>query len=111
MTDIALREYLERRIADLERRIDDRFAWNDDAVNEAKQAIKERLNSMNEFRDALRDQAGRMATRVELERLDQTVQELQRAKANFDGRLLVTASLVSIVISAVATLLMRMLRP
>jgi CHASE3 domain sensor protein len=111
MTDVALKEYLERRLDDLARRLDDRTAQNDVAVAKAERMMNDRLNSMNEFRDALRDQANRMATRVEVERLDQTVQELQRARANLDGRLLVVSAGISIAVSIVLWLLTRFVRP
>lgn len=103
------------RISELDRRIGERFALNDGSVAEARQVIKERLAGMNEFRDALKDQAGRMATRVELEKmeettrntigkLDETVRELQRAKANLDGRLIVMSGGVSAFISLALSL-------
>ncbi len=95
MTDVALREYLERRIDDIERRMLDRFLLNDQALTKAEMMMTARLNAMNEFRDALKDQANRMATRMELEKVDESVRELQRAKANLDGRLFVISGLIS----------------
>ena len=101
MTDVALKEYLDRRIDDLKVAIADRFMLNDGAIAKAERTMNERLNSMNEFRDALKDQASRMATRAEVERLDLTVQELQRSRANLDGRLVVFTAGVSVSVSAV----------
>lgn len=108
MTDVALKEYFERRLDDLARRIDDRTEQSDIALEKADRMMNERLNSMNEFRDALRDQANRMATRMELEKVDQAVQELQRARANLDGRLLMVAAIISIVVSVAGWLLSRL---
>lgn len=95
MTDVALREYLERRIDDLERRMLDRFLLNDQALTKSETRMTDRLHSMNEFREALKDQTNRMATRMELEKVDESVRELQRAKANLDGRLFVLSGVIS----------------
>jgi membrane protein required for beta-lactamase induction len=111
MTDIALRDYLDRRIDELDRRMVDRFVLSDAAVAKAERTMNERLNSMNEFRDALRDQANRMATRLEVEKIDEVVRDLQKAKANLDGRLLVMASGISIFVSMVLWLVARFVRP
>jgi two-component sensor histidine kinase len=106
MTDVALREYLERRIEDLDRRITDRFALSDAAVIKAERTMNDRLDSMNEFRDALKDQASRMATREELETVDRMVQELRRAQANLDGRLVILAGTVSLITAIAVSLIM-----
>jgi hypothetical protein len=94
--EVSLREHIEITLHEMDRRYEQRFAASENAVAKAERGINERLNSMNEFRDALRDQANRMATRIELERVDLMVQELQRAKANFDGRLIAMAGGLSI---------------
>ncbi len=102
MTDVALRDYFEKRLEDLDRRITERFASSDSAVAKAERTMNERLNSMNEFRDALKDQSSRMATRVEVDKIDEQVRELQRAKANLDGRLVILSGSIS----AITALLM-----
>jgi hypothetical protein len=45
--------------------------------------------------------------RLDLEKLEEDVQELQRAKANLDGRLVATAGVISVVVSAVLWALMQ----
>jgi hypothetical protein len=40
-----------------------------------------------------------MATRAELDKLDEALRELQRAKANFDGRLVMLSGSISVVVS------------
>ena len=107
MTDVALKEYFDRRLEDLERRIQDRFMQGDSAVTKAERTMNERLNSMNEFRDALRDQANRMATRMELDKLEEDVQELRRVKANLDGRLVVLSGGISLATSVIIWLFSR----
>jgi SMC interacting uncharacterized protein involved in chromosome segregation len=129
MTDVSLREHLERQIADLARRIDQRFAATEQAVLKAEQMMNERLAGMNEFRDALRDQSQQFAaradvsrteqqinllqqqaaTRIEMEKLEEQVNELQRARANLDGRLLVLAGGLSIVTSLAIWMLTQVL--
>ncbi len=110
MSDVALKEYFDRRLDDLDRRLTDRFGLSDSAVSKAERTMNERLNSMNEFRDALRDQANRMATRAELDKVDSAVQALQQAKANLDGRLVMLSGGISIVVSLLSWVLMRFVR-
>lgn len=100
MTDVALKEYFETRLHDLDRRMEARFTATELALDKAETSMGVRLDSMNEFRDALRDQASRMATRMELDKVDEAVRELQRAKAYLDGRLVVLCGSISIAISA-----------
>lgn len=107
MTDVALRDYLERLIGDLDRRIDDRFLAADRAVTKAEVTMSARLNAMNEFREALKDQTNRMATRDELRKLDEVVQVLQQAKANTEGRLFILAGVFSAVVSLVTWSVLR----
>ena len=110
MTDVALKEYLDQRLDDFRIQVLDRFRLADDAVAKAERTMNERLNSMNEFRDALRDQSNRMATRSEVEKIDEAVRDLQRAKANLDGRLLVLSGSLSLTISIVLWMIGRFLK-
>ncbi len=96
-----LRAYVDVRLADLIDRVTERFALNDSSVAKAERTMNERLNSMNEFRDALKDQANRMATRLELERVEADVNELRRAKANFDGRMVIVSGGISLAVTVV----------
>lgn len=57
---VPLREYLESRIDGL-----------DKAVKLAADGLEYRLHAMNEFRDALKDQASRLATREEISAREQ----------------------------------------
>ena len=101
MTDVALRDYIDQRLGDFDRRVSDRFMLNDVAIREAKDGINARLAGMNEFRDALKDQTNRMATRLELEKLTGDVEDLRRTKANFEGRMIVIATLASFAMSLI----------
>lgn len=99
MTDITLRDYIERIVHDLDRRYEQRFQQNDVALGKAESALREYKTGSNEWRDALKDANNRMATRDELAKLDDAVQTLQRARANLDGRLVILSGGVSIVVS------------
>ncbi len=99
MTDIAMKDYVDRRIDDMERRFADRFTSADRALEKAETALREYKTVSNEWRAALADQSNRMATRVELDALDSTVEAVRRDKANLDGRLLVIAIGASAVIN------------
>lgn len=120
MSEVALKEHLERLLSELDRRIDQRFidcaskheqrfCLNDAAIAKAERSISQRLDSMNEFREALKDQSSRMATRVELLALSELVQELRRDKANFDGRLVVISGSISTVVGILLWLISKYL--
>src|SRR6185436_18942214 len=55
----------EVRLEEFEKRVMQRFELTALALKEAQQTMEKRLDGMNEFRDALKDQANRMATRAE----------------------------------------------
>jgi hypothetical protein len=50
----------------LEKYVDTRFDAVDAAVKSAKESMEHRLDGMNEFRSAMKDQAGKFVTRGEL---------------------------------------------
>jgi hypothetical protein len=98
---------LERLLHEADRRYEQRFSANAEALATAERALHEYKAGSNEWRDALKDANARMATRLDLEKLEEDVQELQRAKANLDGRLVATAGVISVVVSAVLWALMQ----
>lgn len=107
MTDVALRDYLERLITEVDRRYEQRFASNDLALRKAEDALREYKAISNEWRDAMKDTNNRMATTLDLDKLDDAVQELQRARANLDGRLMILSGSVSILVSVILWALVR----
>jgi chromosome segregation ATPase len=102
VTDVALREYLERLIHETDRRYSERFAASDIALSKAETALREYKAGSNEWRDALKDANHRMATRAEVEKLDQQVQGLQRSRANLDGRIMTVSAIVSVIVGLLA---------
>lgn len=103
MSDIAMKDYVDRRLDDMERRFTDRLSASDRALDKAESALREYKTVSNEWRSALADQSGRMATRIELENLDGQLQGVRREKANLDGRLLMVAIAGSVIINFILT--------
>jgi hypothetical protein len=69
-TIVSLRDYVDTRLLSLEK-----------ATESARVAMERRLDGMNEFRDALRDQASLMITRREMmSELDPIKRELQDSR-------------------------------
>jgi hypothetical protein len=102
MTDreeVSVKEYLEHRLHDLDLRIEQRFKAEESARTHAYSSMESRLAGMNEFRNALRDQALQMTTRLEHDVLVEKVETLRREKANLDGRILVFAISASVIIN------------
>lgn len=58
-----LQEEIDRRDEQRRREIDQRLTGTERAIDKAESEMNRRLESMNEFRDAMRDQAARMMTR------------------------------------------------
>ena len=110
VTDVSLRDYVERRLDDLEGRLSDRFISAERALEKAEASLQEYKTSSNEWRGALRDAAARMVSRAEHDVLSDQIQELRREKANLDGRLAIIAALAGSVGALVGGLAMKFLR-
>ena len=103
--NIPIRDYVDTQI----KWLDTIFRMQIETITKntalASLQIDKRLESMNEFRDTLRDQAGRLATRSELETSNQALNErikmLELSKANTDGKTLVICTLISFVMSLI----------
>lgn len=72
--DVSMRDYLDARMLDLWRALDERQRLNEalvtsqeQAIKVARQALEQRLEGMNEFRAQLTRQAGEFASREMLE--------------------------------------------
>jgi hypothetical protein len=88
-TEISLEKHLESRLDGIVALIEARFTSIQRAVDKAEQAMNDRLEGMNEFRDTLRDQAAKFATVIQLEdrmtaalaqvsRVEERLRELER---------------------------------
>jgi len=88
--DVKLKEHLEKLLVEQGRYFEAKFTAIDEATRTAHVSMNARLNGMNEFRDALKDQASQMITRNEFNlalgqiRLD--LVELQKYRNVADGK-------------------------
>ena len=71
---VSLREYIETKFAELEKRLDVTFKLQNEAVSTASSKLELRLESMNNFREQLSDQSKTFVTKTEhdflLKRID-----------------------------------------
>ncbi len=72
---VTMRDYIDTKIEALEK-----------ATTLAKETMERRLEGMNEFRDALKDQNTTFITRAEYENLCKEVQELRESRAELSGK-------------------------
>jgi hypothetical protein len=102
---VSLREFLIAQIHSLDVRVQLRADLAEKALNAAAQSMERRLDSMNEFRDQLKDQGNTFSTRMELEKLEGTsdtrLKSLETSRANLDGRM----AMIGIFILAINILL------
>lgn len=90
---ISLKEYIDRR-----------FNENDKQTEQLRQSMDKRLDGMNEFRDALKDQASRFITQDKVETMFKQV--ASQNSVNITRLLTIVAIIVSI-ISVIVTLTKR----
>lgn len=87
---VSLREHFEARLTEVERLLNERINAANKAVEIALANNDQRLGGMNEFRDALKDQASRFVTRDEiglmLAPLLRDVQGLRESRAELAGK-------------------------
>lgn len=102
MTDVSLREHLEAQIRTLA-----------DAVAKSENLLNTRLEGMNEFRAALKDQADQMMPRNEatilLAAIDNRLRRLEDAKAKNEGRNVILAGATAIIAAALTAVLVTFL--
>lgn len=80
---VPLREYVDVRLAALQAQMEVKLGSIDRATVVALSEIDRRLEGMNEFRGALKDTTGRLATRAELELLaGRFVESLERVRSD-----------------------------
>jgi len=72
--DISLKDYFDLRINDLKNYIDTKFENLEKANNLARENLDTRLESMNEFRNSMKDQASTYITRKEIEAITEREQ-------------------------------------
>ena len=96
---VALKEYLEKQLDGQRALYDSRLLALEKATEVAARVLGERLAGMNEFREQLRDQAGRFATRTEveiqLEKIDLQIKDLRQSRDEATGKASQTSVLIS----------------
>lgn len=107
--DVTLRDHLERIIDDQKELFVTKLQATELATRLTKEANDARLNIMNEFRNAIEDQANRMVTREEhnatLTRLTESVKGLEITRATMDGKASQSAATTAIVLSVLSLLI------
>jgi hypothetical protein len=103
MTDVTLKEHLEAQIRWLDRYFMDQVKSIEAKTELAKADIDTRLQGMNEFRDALRDQASRLATRQELDlhvsSMDKRIKSIEISRATADGKTIMLSGFIAFIAS------------
>lgn len=96
--EVSLKEYVELKIDSI-----------DKATTLAKESMELRLNSMNEFRATLKDQAGQFITRNELniiiERISIDIKNLNTAKDIMTGKASQSSVLFSYALAIIGILI------
>ena len=108
MTDaeiITIREYFERRLSDLDRIIEQRFASHEKAINLATANLEERLAHLNDLRAMADSRSDVFVTKSEHDRLVQDIRSLEISRAEISGKASQTSVLVGWGLSGIALLL------
>jgi hypothetical protein len=98
---ISLRAYFERLVESCDEKHTLRNQMSERALDVAHRALATRLESMNEIRDAMRDQSSHMATKIELAALRDIVDDLRLQKSNLDGRIAVAVVAMSFAVNGI----------
>ena len=82
--EVSLREYIEARLRELKRTIDLKYQTTEKATLLATYALEKRLESMNEFREAMKDQAQKFLTKNEFDirhrRMEEDIKMLEETR-------------------------------
>ena len=105
MTDVSLKEHIEAQIRALDRFVASQVEAIKDAVKIALDTLNKRLEGMNEFRDALKDQSAKLATKDDIKAIDDRLKLLELRDARIAGM----AAGVALIVSVVVTLAVKLL--
>jgi polyphosphate kinase len=84
--DISFKEYFDNRFVELKNYMDIKFESIEKSTCLAQENLNTRLESMNEFRNSLKDQTAQYITRVEHEALKTQIATLQQNNARTEGK-------------------------
>lgn len=81
-----LKEYFETKLTALKELYDQILSLHQIAIKKAEDAINIRLEIMNEFRAAMKDQANLFITRKEMERIEDNIKTINKWKDAQEGK-------------------------
>lgn len=102
MTDVSLKEHIETILHWLDRLVAEKVTAIERATTIALTTLNERLAGMNEFRDTLKDQAARLATKDDFGALEKRLGTLELDRAAAEGRAKLAGALWGIVAGVAA---------
>lgn len=109
--NVSLREHIEAQIRWLDRHVAMQLKAIDVSTAKALEQLDERLRGMNEFRDALKDQASRLITRVESEAahsaIETRLKSMELTRASGEGKMIIISALVAFVSSILVVAITR----
>ena len=85
--NVALKEYIEQRLDDFEKLVDEKFASVAKATDKSEAAYNSRFALANEFRQAMSDLSGTFITRDVHDTLKERVSILENKQSNLDGKI------------------------
>lgn len=105
---VSLKEYIDQQIEHVLNRMADQHSHSIREVDRAESALSKRLDGMNEFREALKDQSMKMATRDQLDILRANtlgqIDSLRERIVETEKRISGWAASISIVVSLVVSI-------
>ncbi len=84
--NVSLRDHFNEQIKWVDKYFQKQLETSQKAIEKAEQQLNTRLESMNEFRDTLRDQASQFTTRREFEILERRIALIERHESTGQGR-------------------------
>ena len=113
---ISLREYIELKIVDLEKRLDERTELLVKQNDRDKEILNQRLGTMNEIRQQLNEQAATFATRELMEEKYNSnharIEKMEKDGARRDGQIQMNRTIIAVMgaIALVVQLALEFLR-
>lgn len=109
MNDVSLKEHIETQLRWIDRHFETQVKSIDESTRKAAEQIDKRLESMNEFRDSLKDQAQRFMTRLEYnaahDSIEQRMKSVEITRAQGEGRALMLSGFIAFVASILVAII------
>jgi ribonuclease HII len=102
---VSLKEYLDSKFKELKEYVDIRFSSAEKATSLAQETLTARLESMNEFRESLKDQTASFITRREVDNFQKEIEALKLQQAENKGKASATSVYVAYIIAIAGILL------